>query len=51
MYKFEKLRFVKKIKRIAKSSKYVLIINNKTSEMLDLDTLYDLIQADLVVKE
>ena len=51
MYKFEELRFVKKIKRIAKLHGYVLKINNEVSEMLDLDTLYDLIKANLVVKE
>lgn len=51
MYKFEELHFVKKIKRIAKLHGYVLKINNEVSEMLDLDTLYDLIKANLVVKE
>lgn len=50
-YKYEKLFFKKKTKKIARKTGYELEIDNQTNEIIDLNTLYDLIKADMVVKE
>lgn len=56
--KFEKLRFEKIYKKITSifwkntsSEEYILRLNTEIGEMIDLDTLYDLIKADIVIKE
>lgn len=58
-FKFEKLRFVKKKRRIARivprlriskyyDQEYIWEIDNNVDTIKDLDTLYNLIKADLV---
>ena len=52
---WEKLRFVKKKKIIAirycnKQNNWFLKLNRRTSEVVDVDTLYDLIKDGLVEK-
>ena len=54
-YRFEKLRFVKKRKRIAgiwytDINECILKLNNVSGQMIDIDTLYDLIKDGLVEK-
>ena len=56
---FERLRFKKKVKRIAnlrlrgyykEPAEYDLVLSNRNDEMVNTDTLYDLIKADLIEK-
>ena len=56
---FERLRFKKKTKIIAnlrlrgyykEPAEYDLVLSNRNDEMVNIDTLYDLIKADIVEK-